>query len=98
MSRWQKLSDYVFCYITAWTLIILSPVWFPIWFARKIYRGPKDYEGKESNMRWKCGECKTLLGTVIFTDKPLAFRLGYCPKCQHTTCQDMVEDKDDKEE
>ncbi len=33
---WQAVYDGIFLYLLAWSLIILSPLWFPIWFAKKL--------------------------------------------------------------
>ena len=38
MKWWQKLADYSFCYLAAWLLILLSPIWLPIWLAVKVYK------------------------------------------------------------
>ena len=39
---WQRLSDYGFCYMAAWFLIVVSPIWLPVWLANKIYRYGKE--------------------------------------------------------
>lgn len=40
MMKWyQKLADYLFCYICAWVMIFSFPLWLPIWLAVKIYKG-----------------------------------------------------------
>lgn len=33
-----RLSGWVFCYLCAWSLILLGPIWFPFWFAYKIHQ------------------------------------------------------------
>lgn len=43
MKWWQKLSDYSFCYVVAWCLILLSPIWLPI---PKTKKNPGGYESK----------------------------------------------------
>ena len=34
----QKIADFLFWYIMALSLILLSPIWFTFWFAYKLYQ------------------------------------------------------------
>jgi len=36
---WWKLFDWISDYCAAWSLILISPIWFPFWFAYKIHKG-----------------------------------------------------------
>lgn len=42
LSTWVRVFkealDWVLFYVTAWALIVLSPLWFPVWLARKLYK------------------------------------------------------------
>lgn len=42
MKWWQKALDYLTCYLSAWVLIIWSPLWFPFYLAQKIFRWSKE--------------------------------------------------------
>jgi len=45
LLKW--LSDWGFNYIMAWWVIILSPLWLPIWLAIKLNKWAKE-EGNET--------------------------------------------------
>lgn len=43
----KNLADWILCYCLAWELIILSPLWLPIWLADKIKSNISEESGQE---------------------------------------------------
>ncbi len=40
-SKWVvKIMNCIYFYIIAWYVIILFPIWLPVWLAIKIYKWP----------------------------------------------------------